>query len=102
MKTHKWSDIKKEKLTAAKRAQIEADVRRELLEMDLKTIREALGITQVTLSKMLKLTQAQISRMEKRQDHKISTLTRYVQALGGNIEVRAIFGDKTVRLYSAT
>jgi hypothetical protein len=42
--------------------------------------------------------QPELSRVERREDHRLSTLRRYVHALGGEIEVIARFGKKKVRL----
>jgi len=42
--------------------------------------------------------QAEVSRLETRVDHRLSTLKRYVQALGGDIEVYAVIDGKRVQL----
>jgi len=42
--------------------------------------------------------QAEVSRIERRDDHRLSTLRRYVQAVGGDIEVYAVIGGKGVQL----
>jgi hypothetical protein len=47
----------------------------------------------------LKITQGQVSLTEQREDHRLSTLRRYVEALGGELEVVANFGDRRVRLH---
>jgi hypothetical protein len=44
------------------------------------------------------MTQSELSRLESRGDHRISTLRRYVEALGGELEVAAIFGGRRVKL----
>jgi hypothetical protein len=44
------------------------------------------------------MAQSEISRLEKREDFKLSTLKRYVEALGGELEVWAAIGDKRMRL----
>ena len=38
------------------------------------------------------------NQVERRDDHLLSTLRRYVEALGGHIEVVAIVGGKRIRL----
>ena len=43
--------------------------------------------------------QAEVSRTERRDDHLLSTLRAYVEALGGKLEVIAVFEDKQVRLH---
>jgi hypothetical protein len=42
--------------------------------------------------------QSELSKAERRADHRLSTLRRYVEALGGELEVFARFGSKRVRL----
>jgi hypothetical protein len=43
----------------------------------------------------------QVPETEHRSDHRLSTIRKYVEALGGEIEVVANFGDKRIRLHSA-
>ena len=42
--------------------------------------------------------QGEISRVERRTDIYISTLSQYVRALGGKLEIRAIFPDSEIRI----
>ena len=46
----------------------------------------------------IQVSQANIPRIERQDDLKLSTLERYIEALGGRLEVRAIFGDEHVVL----
>ena len=98
MKLHKWADVKKKYFTAAEIAESKRLARREVLEMNLRSVRELVGKTQVEVARMTKLSQAELSRAERREDHRLSTLRRYVEALGGELEVLAHFGDKWIRL----
>ncbi len=66
--------------------------------MDLKAVRELVGKTQAEVAAVADISQAELSRAEKREDHLLSKLRRYVEALGGELEVIARFGDKTVSL----
>ena len=95
---HRWQDLKKKKLTPTQLEQIDREVEQELLEMDLRAIREMAGKTQVDVAAVTDMTQSEISRLERREDFRLSTLKRYVEALGGELEVVAAFGDKRVRL----
>jgi len=95
---HRWQDLKKKKLTPAQLGEIDREVEQELLEMDLRAIRELAGKTQVDVAEVTDMTQSEVSRLEGRQDFRLSTLKRYVEALGGELEVVATFGDKRVRL----
>jgi transcriptional regulator with XRE-family HTH domain len=67
--------------------------------MDLKGVRLLLGKTQVEVATALKMSQGQVSETERREDLLLSTLRRYVEALGGELEVIANFGDKRIKLH---
>jgi transcriptional regulator with XRE-family HTH domain len=94
MKLYKWSDIKKRNFSKKKLEELDGEIEQELFEMDLRALR-----TQAELAKLVKMTQSQISKLEKRKDHKLSTMRRIVESLGGKLEVIAKFGDKRVRLH---
>jgi hypothetical protein len=95
----KWNDIKKNKDMAPERkARLEAEAKTEVLAVQLRELREMAGMTQVETAKIASMTQAELSRLERREDHLVSTLRRYVEALGGTIEVVAVLGNKRVAL----
>ncbi len=98
MRVHKWDKIAKEKLGAERVERIRREVEQEILEMNLREVRELAGKTQAELAEAAQLSQAELSRAERREDHLLSSLRRYVEALGGELEVVARFGDKTIRL----
>ena len=56
------------------------------------------GIHQTVLADALDVSQPNVSRIEAQDDVYLSTLARYVAALGGDLEVRAVFGDESVPL----
>jgi Helix-turn-helix len=64
----------------------------------LKAVRELAGMTQEQVAAASGVTQIEVSRAERRADHKLSTLRRYVVALGGELEVWVQLGEKRVRL----
>src|ERR1051326_6593779 len=59
----------------------------------LTALREARGVTQVEIAQAWETTQSNVSRFEHSQDTYLSTLMRYVAALGGGLELRAVFPD---------
>lgn len=71
---------------------------RLLAEIEMTKLRETLKVTQAELAQRLKVTQTAISRLESRTDMHLSTLRSYIQALGGEVEIRAVFGKLSVRL----
>ena len=97
MRTHKWSTIR-DKMAPARRARITEAVRQELLAMELRELRQEAGKTQAEVAEIAEMTQAELSKLERRDDHLISTLRRYVTALGGELEVVAVFDKKRIPL----
>jgi predicted transcriptional regulator len=67
-------------------------------ELTLQELRRDLSMTQVEAARAADMTQSELSRLESRGDHRISTLRRYVEALGGRLEVAAVFGGRRVKL----
>jgi predicted transcriptional regulator len=98
MTTHRWDDLK-HKASGARRAEIRREVQEEILQASLREARELAGKTQSEVAAVIEMSQGQVSEMERRDDHRISTVRRYIQALGGELEIVAKFGDKTLRLH---
>jgi DNA-binding XRE family transcriptional regulator len=74
------------------------DVGRNELVVGLRAAREASGMTQVELAEELGLPQSNISRIETSPDMKLSSIRRYVEAIGGELEVVAVVRGKRVRV----
>jgi hypothetical protein len=98
MRIHRWKDIEKGKLSADEIAQGDRWVEEQVVELNLQELRKALGKTQSDVARAARMTQGELSRAERRTDHLVSTLRRYVESLGGSIEVTARFGRRRVRL----
>ncbi len=60
----------------------------------LKDLRQAVQRTQEELASSLGVGQDTISRLEQRSDMLISTLKRYVRAMGGELDLVARFPDR--------
>ena len=99
MTVHRWDDLKRKRISEPRLAEIKARVEQEVLEMNLAAVRDLLGKTQAEVAEAMGSTQSEISRSERRQDHLVSTLREYVRALGGELELTARFGDKSIRLH---
>ncbi len=61
--------------------------------LGLADLRESLGITQAELAENLGVSQPNVSKLEGKDDIRLSTLGGYVAALGGRLEVRAVFPE---------
>jgi transcriptional regulator with XRE-family HTH domain len=62
----------------------------------LAELRRGRGLTQMQVARALGATQPGVSALEGRSDLHVSTLRRYVEALGGRLELSAVFADGTV------
>jgi DNA-binding XRE family transcriptional regulator len=84
-----------------RRARVEAEKRAILTGLRLAELRAERGLTQVQLARRLGTTQENVSRIERAEDTQISTIRRYVEALGGNLELHAVFEDRDVPIAAA-
>ena len=63
-------------------------------EMSLRDLRKALRRTQSRVASDLGINQENVSRIERRTDLLISTLSGYVEAMGGKLHLVAEFPDR--------
>jgi DNA-binding XRE family transcriptional regulator len=74
-----------------------------LMEVDLLAkLRKDRELTQEELADILEIRQSAISKLESQDDIMVKTLERYVEALGGELEIRAKFPNKVVTLTQFT
>jgi DNA-binding XRE family transcriptional regulator len=66
--------------------------------MALEELRDALRMTQQELAQTLNVDQSAVSKLEHRTDMYVSTLRRCIAAMGGQLEIRAVFPQGTVRI----
>ena len=69
-----------------------------LREMALFELRQARERSQEDLARTLKVGQPAVAKLERRTDMYVSNLRRYIEALGGTLEIRARFPDATVTI----
>ena len=86
------------KMSAKDRAEIKARSAKLLAELPLEQLRSARSLTQTNMAHLLGVNQSAISKIEKRTDMYLSTLRSYVEAMGGSLEIQAIFPDGAVRV----
>jgi predicted transcriptional regulator len=96
-----WKALKQARLSSDAQQRVRARVQQALEERSLKSLRQELALTQAQVSAAASMTQSELSRLEAREDHLTSTLRRYVEALGGKLEVTAVFGKRRVKLTDA-
>ena len=63
-------------------------------EMTLRDLRKARNQTQARVAESLGINQENVSRLEQRSDLLISTLSGYVEAMGGKLNLVAEFPDR--------
>jgi transcriptional regulator with XRE-family HTH domain len=64
--------------------------------MPLDGLRDAKQLTQTQMAQLLKISQGAVSKVERRTDMFVSTLRNYVRAIGGDLQIRAVFPDGDV------
>jgi predicted XRE-type DNA-binding protein len=82
-----------DKMDSASRAANRQQVRDELQRMALDELRSAKQLTQADMAEMLDVPQSSISRIERRADMYLSTLRNYIHAMGGVLQIQAVFPD---------
>lgn len=93
----KFSELT-EKMSAKDRAEIKARSAKLLAELPLEQLRSARSLTQTNMAQLLGVNQSAISKIEKRSDMYLSTLRSYIEAMGGSLEIQAVFPDGAVRV----
>lgn len=71
------------------------------VHLTMRALREAAARTQLDVATASQMDQADVSRLESRrefEDCQVSTLRRYIAALGGTLELVAAFGNKKIAL----
>jgi hypothetical protein len=97
MKLHKWRDVAARHFGAEKLSEVRARAGAELaIEMNLAELGKVLGKTPSEIAEACEGVQAKVG--EDGDDDMLSLLRRYVEALGGKLEVSAVFDDNRVLL----
>src|SRR5271165_6493503 len=86
------------KMSPKARRHSEAKADRMVREMALGELRVARKLTQEQLAAQLKVRQPAIAKLERRADMYLSTLRNVIEGMGGELDVRAVFPDGSVRI----
>lgn len=96
--TRPWEELEaelrqpgEEEAMAAARARLAAEDATYLRR--LADLRRARQLTQVELSRRLGVAQPSLSKVERQADLYVSTLRRCIEAMGGRLEIHAVFPD---------
>lgn len=94
----KFSELRR-KMSPERQRQNKADAERMLLEMNLQELRQNVAnLSQEDTAAALEVTQGYVSKLERQDDMLLSRLYAYVEALGGEVEIRARFPNREVRI----
>lgn len=86
------------RMTPEAQAEAEAEAARLGEQMDLAQVRRALKLSQDEIAQTLQIGQGSVAKIEKRTDMYVSTLRRFIQAMGGELEIVARFPDHAVTI----
>ena len=86
----------REKLPPEARAEARARTNEMLEEIALQELRKVLNLTQEQVAEAMKLNQGVVSKMEHQSDIYVSTLRKFVTAMGGELKLVASFPDREV------
>lgn len=94
----KFSALRKNMSPAAQKSSVQRKL--ELMdEMPLQGLRQALAFSQDELASILEINQSSVSKIERETDMYISTLRRFIQAMGGSLELVAKFPEGDVKIH---
>lgn len=91
-KTTSWREIR------ARRPPNEGAVTQEKLKIRLALLREQFGQSQAEFAERLGTSQPNVSQLERSDDLQVSSIAKYVHALGGQLQVNAVIGEATFPL----
>ncbi len=92
-----YSELR-DRMSPERRARVDALVHEDLKKMALDDLRKAQKLTQTAVAEQLHIDQGAVSKIENQSNMYISTLRGYIEAVGGKLELRAVFPGETVDL----
>jgi transcriptional regulator with XRE-family HTH domain len=87
-----------EKMPAHRQRNVARRVQETQAAMPLDELRKARRMTQARLAETLGVKQGEVSKIERGTYVYLSTLAGHIEALGGKLEIRAVFPDREMRI----
>ena len=81
-----------------RKARVAASLSKLKIEMALHELRQARERSQEDLARELGVGQPAVAKLERRTDMYVSNLRRYIEALGGSLEITARFPEGSVNI----
>lgn len=104
MATKKWADLRPGIVDQLGGEEVVADARRRnQASIDAHRLAErraSLGLTQAEVAKRMRVTKSRVSQIERGEVSTVGVIARYVQALGGHLQISAVFGNDLLILQS--
>lgn len=105
MATKKWKDIRPELVEGLGGEAVVAEARqRNQTYIDAKRLAErrtTIGLTQAEVAERMGITKSRVSQIERGEVSTVDVISRYVQAIGGQLQISAVFGNDLLILQSA-
>jgi transcriptional regulator with XRE-family HTH domain len=98
MSGHRSFNELRSRMAQDRRARNSEATQAMLQEMALHELRQAREKTQQDVARALHVNQPAVAKLEQRADIYVSNLRRYVEALGGTLEITARFPDTAVTI----
>jgi DNA-binding XRE family transcriptional regulator len=93
----KWSDVRADLVAEAGGEEAVAEARKHnqayIDGHRLADRRKTLGLSQTEVAGRMGVTKSRVSQIERGEVSTVDTVARYVHALGGHIQISAVFGD---------
>ncbi len=97
MATKKWVDVRPGLVAElGGEAAIQRAHQRNQARLDAHRLaerRSSLGLTQAEVAERMGVTKSRVSQIERGEVSTVDVISRYVEAIGGQLQVSAVFGD---------
>ncbi len=100
MATKRFADLVGEQ-TSEQRARIDAIkavARADQIAASISEVRKIRAITQTALAAAMEKTQPTVSQLENASDNYVSTIRNAIEAMGGQLEMVAVFDDQRIAI----
>jgi transcriptional regulator with XRE-family HTH domain len=94
--TKKWADVRAAKVGVNEEGAARASALALMDALALRDLRTVRGLTQVEIAQRLGRSQGNVSELERRDDVYLSSLREYIEALGGRLELIAVFPEERI------
>lgn len=86
----------RDKMSPEAQARAKERTNEMLVELALQDLRKSLDLTQEQVAEAMQMNQAAVSKMEHQSDIYVSTLRKFIEAMGGHVKIVASFPDREV------